>query len=128
MKTRKQRSAVRYSHWQEMYQRTRSEFMNINVKPKTEEEHPWLEWKTELSDKAEQVVIDHRFNEDGTPFGINQLNQARVIAIFKIDGREIYTSLRISTVMLANNPYLKNFIDQRMYEIACNIKKENQSS
>lgn len=95
---------------------------------KESQSHPYLEWKTDISDKAETVVIDYRFNEDGTRFGINQQNQVRLVALFRIGKRLYYTTLMVSKSALVIDSFLKNMIDKRMYGVACNAEKATQSS
>jgi len=96
------------------------------VKIETPDE-PYLRYITGISEKAETVVIDYKFNEDGTPLGINRQNQARVIAMFKIGEGLYYTTLKVSKSALKIHSFMKNMIDKRMYKLACDKEKSTQS-
>lgn len=119
MITRKQRSSTRYADWHLFLKRTGDHYRTLNTGRINAKKHPFLEFRNEISDKAQSVTIDHKFDEDG-----NKLmpRSSRVIAIFEIDGREIYTSSLISKAMLPFDSFFKTFVDVRMYEIAKGIK------
>ena len=78
MKTRKQRSAVRHSNWQEFYKRAdtyKGRFIGrVDAKPAL-----WLEHRNEISDKAKTVTIDHVYGEKGKRL---MPATSRIIAIF----------------------------------------------